>query len=189
MKITDYPPPAQVRQIEWSEDEFVVGDKDFPVTQTVFQANQLGLDGRRVSRVSRQYATAYGMGEAIQLHWQEDLHMTRDPSKSNPLDPSLESTSEYAQDKAAGDASWAAQHKSLADVLIEIAEKAGVCYAEEATTSYPFTFGGWQVLAGYHRGEFQHLEHFVNPKGEVVDPWAWPDCHDRTRLLAWRPKG
>ena len=96
--------------------------------------------------------------------------------------------SEYQQDQQTGDASFKAQHQSLAEVLIEIAVKAKVCDAESSIPSYPFTFAGWQVMVGYQHGEFQHLEHFVNPKGEVVDPWAWPDCHDRTRLLAWRPK-
>ncbi len=115
----------------------------------------------------------------------EDI--VRPIDKDSPLTRVQFSCTEYAQDQAAGNASIAAQHRSLADVLIEIAVKAEVCYAEEDMTSYPFTFAGWQVLAGYQHGEFQHLEHFVNPKGEVVDPWAWPDCHDRSRLLAWRP--
>ena len=94
---------------------------------------------------------------------------------------------EYAQDKAAGDASYAAQQKSLADVLIEIAEKAAVQINWGSVESYPFTFNGWQLLADYEQGEFHQLAYFINPKGEHVDLRAWPDCHDRTRLLAWRP--
>ena len=66
---------------------------------------------------------------------------------------------EYQQDKAAGDASYAAQGKRLAEVLIEIAEMASVQTDWMSVESYPFTFNGWQLWADYEQGEFHQCSH------------------------------
>lgn len=90
---------------------------------------------------------------------------------------------EYEKDRAALDASAAAQHKSLADVLIELAEKAGIPKDGAGAERSSFYVDGWTVTVDFPQG----IREFIGPDGYTLAPYRLPDCHDRTRLLAWRP--
>ena len=153
-------------------------------------SNGVGFDTLPTGNLVRQAVDALVENSNEASDNYPDKHLIPVDKETTMQDPDkrvVSASSEYQQDQAAGNVSFAAQHQSLAEVLIEIAVKAGVSYSGEAIPSYPFTFAGWQVLAEYHQGEFQYLEYFVGPRGEHIDPHSWPDCHDRSRLLAWRP--
>ena len=47
---------------------------------------------------------------------------------------------------------------------------------------------GWKVAVFYDVDEFNYIERFVTPEGNVIDFWDWPDCPERQALIDWRPQ-
>ena len=45
---------------------------------------------------------------------------------------------------------------------------------------------GWKVDVFYDCGELDYINHFISPKGEVVDFWDWPESEDKSLLINWR---
>lgn len=116
-----------------------------------------------------------------------------------PPEPPAPELTEFERDQAAAEYSWEAQHKSLGQVLCEIAEAAEVPLllpvgvvvgpmAKNFTVKVP-PWNGWMVAAMYEKREFQVLSAFRSPKGVILPLYDWPDCRDREMLMAWRPEG
>ena len=45
---------------------------------------------------------------------------------------------------------------------------------------------GWKVDVFYDCGELDYINHFISPKGEVVNFWDWPESQDKSLLINWR---
>jgi len=49
---------------------------------------------------------------------------------------------------------------------------------------------GWKFIIFYDCGEIDYIDHIVNPDGEEVDFWGWPEDHPwRSYLINWRGVG
>lgn len=82
-----------------------------------------------------------------------------------------------------------------ADFLLEIAISANMPSWNGDNDSGNILFDardGWKVEAFYDVGDFDYIEHFVAPDGEVIAPWEWetgedPDFNpEREMIIFWR---
>lgn len=82
-----------------------------------------------------------------------------------------------------------------ADFLLDVAASANMPPFHPSNDCGHILFDardGWKVEAFYDVGDFDYIEHFVAPDGEVIDPWEWEmgeDPHfnpEREKIIWWR---
>jgi hypothetical protein len=82
-----------------------------------------------------------------------------------------------------------------ADFLLDVAVSANMPSYRRDNDCANILFdarGGWKVSAFYDVGDFDFIDHFVAPDGEVIDPWEWelgdaPDFNpEREKIIWWR---
>ncbi len=82
-----------------------------------------------------------------------------------------------------------------ADFLLEIAVSANMpsCHPDNDCGHILFDArDGWKVYAFYDVGDFDYIEHFVAPDGEIINPWDWEMGEDpnfnpeREKIIWWR---
>ena len=47
------------------------------------------------------------------------------------------------------------------------------------------TVNGWKVVVFYDVGEFDYISEFVNPSGEIINFWDWPECEAKDILMSY----
>jgi len=77
---------------------------------------------------------------------------------------------------------------SVSDTLIGLINVPipGTSESQDSRVEYKIK-DGWKVSVFYDVGVFDYLEHFINPDGEIVDFWEWPDSEDKQQLIDWYP--
>lgn len=91
----------------------------------------------------------------------------------------------YGEDRQAVPAS----QRYTADFLLGLLENVPIPEQDPSSECSDTVFecpNGWKVVIFYDCGELDYIDHFVNPAGQKVDIWKWPESEDQQRLINWR---